>query len=137
MRLRSKGRFVCLSAMLIFFAAASGRAQDPTPKKRLRAPATVRGLIGGESIDHYVIRARKGQTITITFTWKKEENNTASFSVSSAAATGPQLDGQESDGGKRWTGKIPRTGDYLIEVVAHPYAHYTLRVRLRSHRAKG
>lgn len=131
MRLKSKWRLLCLCTMVMFFTAASGSAQNSTPKKRLRAPATIRGLIGGESTDRYVIRARKGQTITISIAWKKEEDNTASFSLSPASDNSEQLAGQESDDGKRWTGKIPRTGDYLIEVVAHPYAHYTLRARLK------
>lgn len=131
MRLKFKWRLLCLCTMVIFFTAASGGAQNSTPKKRLRAPATIRGLIGGESTDRYVIRARKGQTITISIAWKKEEDNTASFSLSPASDNSEQLAGQEAEDGKRWTGKIPRTGDYLIEVVAHPYAHYTLRVRLR------
>jgi len=36
--------------------------------------------------------------------------------------------GRGSNGGKKWTGKAPSTGDYYIFVVAHPSAHYTLKV---------
>ena len=39
--------------------------------------------------------------------------------------------GVKSDGGKRWTGKIPKSGDYYVYVVAHPTAHYTLSVRVK------
>jgi hypothetical protein len=134
MSLRSKWRLACLVTFAIFLCAPCvARAQPPTPKKRLRAPATVRSLVGGESTDRYVIRARKGQTMTVRISWKKEKDfdNSASFSISSESEITATLPGQDSDGGKRWTGKIPRTGDYLIEVVAHPHAHYTLRVTVR------
>ncbi len=133
MRLKSKWRLLCLVTLAIFlFAPCLVQAQAPTRKKRLRAPATIRELVGGESTNRYVIRARKGQTMTVRISWKKEmEDNSASFSISPDSDSTQMLTGQESDGGKRWTGKIPKTGDYLIEVVAHPYAHYTLRVRLK------
>lgn len=134
MRLTATRRLMYLVTLAIFLIVPSvNSAQEPTRKKRLRAPATVRNLVGGESTDRYVIRARKGQTMTLRLSWKKEKDfdNSASFSVSPDSNPAEMLAGQESDGGKRWTGKIPRTGDYLIEVVAHPFAHYTLRVSLR------
>jgi hypothetical protein len=28
-------------------------------------------------------------------------------------------------------GKVPKTGDYFIEVNAHPFAHYVLNVRVK------
>lgn len=132
MKLRFKSRWSLLFAIAtFFFTAQAGRAQNDAPKKRLRSPATVSGLIGGESQDRYVIRARKGLTMTVRISWRKEDDNTADFSVSAAASDGEQLAGNESDNGKRWTGKIPKTGDYIISVTAHPSAHYKLRVMVR------
>jgi hypothetical protein len=132
MNLRFKWRSLFLVAIATFlFTAPGARAQDNTPKKRLRSPASVRGFIGGESQDHYVIRARKGRTMTVQISWRKEDDNTAGFSVESSKSNGEQLAGKESDGGKRWIGKIPRTGDYIISVVAHPSAHYRLRVTVK------
>jgi hypothetical protein len=131
MKLRFKWRALLFVATAFLFAAQVARAQNEPPKKRLRSPATVRGFVGGEAQDHYVIRARKGRTMTVQISWRKEDDNTASFSVSAAASDGEQLAGQESDNGKRWTGKIPKTGDYLISVVARPSAHYRLRVTVR------
>ena len=132
MRLRFKWRSLFLVAIATFlFTAHGARGQDDTPKKRLRSPASVRGFIGGESQDHYVIRARKGRTMTVQISWRKEDNNTAGFSVSASKSDGEQLAGKESDNGKRWTGKIPKTGDYIISVVAHPSAHYRLRVTVK------
>jgi hypothetical protein len=39
--------------------------------------------------------------------------------------------GRESDNGRRWTGKIPRTGDYYIYVMGYPTVRYILRVTLK------
>jgi hypothetical protein len=41
-------------------------------EERLRSPAIVRGFIGGESQDHYEIRARKGQTLAVSISWKRK-----------------------------------------------------------------
>jgi hypothetical protein len=133
MKLRFKWQLMLFTAMATFlFTAQAARAQNDPPKKRIRSPATVRGLVGGESQDLYVIRARKGRTMTLQISWRKEENNTAGFSVSAASpADSQQLPGEESDNGKYWTGKIPKTGDYVISVTANPSAHYRLRVTVK------
>jgi hypothetical protein len=132
MKLRFKWRLILFVAIATFlFTAQVARAQNDRPKKRLRSPATVRGFVGGESQDFYVIRARKGRTMTVQISWLKEEDNTAGFSVSAARSDSQQLAGRESDNGKRWTGRIPKTGDYIISVTANPAAHYKLRVTVR------
>ena len=125
---------ILLSAVLLFLSASVARAQDDTvPKKRLRSPATVRSTIGGESHDSYVIKARRGQRMTVSISWRKEGDNEAGFTVSrsynffSAEAVGL---GKESNNGKQWSGRIPETGNYYIYVTAHPVATYVLRVRL-------
>lgn len=107
-------------------------AGQTAPKaKRLHAPATVRGLVGGESHEAYVVRVPKGRTLTVEISWRSEDNNTASFGVGTNADFEPVTFGKESADGKRWTGKVPRTGDYFIEVVAHPRAHYVLKVTIK------
>jgi hypothetical protein len=134
MKLRLSGHslFFGTLAFLLFATNVSWAQSDRAPKKRLRSPATVRGLVGGESMNNYVIRARKGSTMTVVLSWRKEEDNTASFSVSPAAPPDSEVvQGRESDNGKHWTGKIPRTGDYIISVTAHPSAHYNLRVTVK------
>ncbi|MEP6706427.1 MAG: hypothetical protein ABJC05_02845 [Pyrinomonadaceae bacterium] len=127
--------FLFLATITILLAVSPSRAQDDTtPKKRLRSPATTRGLIGGESHDSYVIRARKGQTMTVRISWRREGDNNADFTVSESANFfgAEQVSfGSLSDGSRRWTGRIPKSRDYYIYVVAHPTAHYTLRVNLK------
>lgn len=106
---------------------------DKTPKKRLKNPAKVTGFIGGEAHDSYVIRARKGQTMTVQISWKREGGNRAEFTVSRSAdffSGEPVKFGKGK--GKVWTGKIPITENYYIYVVAHPTAKYSLRVLLKN-----
>jgi len=105
---------------------------------RLRSPATVRGVIGGESHDSYVIHARKGRIMIVRISWRREHdkelgNNHAEFWVAELPNDGDAIVkfGRESSNGKRWSGKIPRTGDYYIYVNAYPIAHYTLRVTVK------
>ena len=119
------------STIVLLSTTSVCQAQPETPKQRLRSPATVREGIGGEAKNYYVIRAKKGQRMTITFSWHKEGDNTADFGVEPDSETAEPLDGKSSQDGKRWTGTIPRTGDYLISVWAHPSARYKLSVVLR------
>ena len=122
------------AAVIISIAALvpTVSAGQTAPKaKRLHAPATVRGLVGGESHNAYVVRVPKGRTLTVEISWRSEDNNTASFGVGTNADFEPVTFGQEFADGKKWVGKVPRTGDYFIEVVAHPRANYVLKVRIK------
>ncbi len=134
-RIKNNLALIAVLTIAILGAAGSASAQtDRTPKKRLTSPATVNGYIGGEAHDSYVIRAQKGRTMTVNISWRRSGKNRAEFSVSRSAnfySSSPVNFGTESNGGKRWRGKIPRTGNYYIYVVAHPTAKYTLRVNLK------
>jgi hypothetical protein len=110
-------------------AVTVAETKDSSPV-RLRASVPVRGLIGGESHDAYVIHARKGRVLTVRLSWRREGDNRASFTVSGSIdfSGEPAKFGSESNGGRLWSGRVPKTGDYYIYVVAHPSAHYTLKV---------
>src|SRR5262245_40251348 len=71
--------------VLLLIVNVAWAQEDTAPKKRLRSPATVKGLIGGESHDSYVIRVRKGQVMTVQISWEREDDNHASFTVSEAS----------------------------------------------------
>ena len=120
-----------IATAILFSAPQVSRAQEDAT--RLRNPATVRADIGGEAHHSYVIRARKGQTMTVRISWRQEGDNNAGFTITkSPDFSGEQVDfGSASDDGKRWSGKIPTTGNYYIYVTGHPIVHYTLRVRLK------
>jgi len=122
------------SLAVIFLAlilSSAVPAQTDSKPKRLRAPATVRGLVGGEANDTYVVHVQKGRLLTVQLSWRNEENNTASFGVGDSPTLAPVSFGEESNGGRKWAGRVPKTADYFIEVVAHPAAHYTLKITVR------
>ena len=124
--------------LLLLTADFAGAQPKPSRATRLRSPATVRGFIGGESHDSYMIRARKGQTLTVRLSWRREGDNRASITISESAdyyTAEPVRFGMDFDNGKRWVGRIPRTANYYIDVVAHPTARYTLTVRIQERRA--
>ena len=119
----------------LLLLANTSLAQPPeAPAKRLKNPAVVRGFIGGESHDSYVIRATKGRLMTVQISWRREGDNHAGFTVSQMrgffGAEAVSF-GDTTHNEKRWTGKIPKTANYYIYVVAHPSAHYTLRVTIK------
>lgn len=114
--------------------AASAQNLQCNKFKRLRAPASVRGFIGGESHDCYVIQARKGQTMTIEISWRREGDNNAGFDVRRLLNTSSDADrrlGRFSNNNRRWTGRIRETRKYYIDVVANPSARYVLKATLR------
>ena len=132
--LKRAGLGLTALALIAIAAGAATAQEDTTPKKRLSGATTVSGEIGGEAHDSYVIRARKGQRMTIQITWTKEENNKAEFKVSeSANFYGGEMVrfGQTTYLEDKWTGRIPKTGDLYIYVVAHPSAKYKLRITFR------
>jgi len=109
--------------------------KDTTPKKRLRSQSMVKGFIGGESHDSFVFRTRKGETFSVQISSRLVGENRSEFTVSESpdAFSGEPVEfGSRSDEDKHWSGKIPKTRDYYIYVVAHPTAHYTLWVKLKK-----
>jgi hypothetical protein len=113
---------------------AAGTQVVASPARRLRSLVPLRGFIGGESHDGYVVRAREGQTLTVRLSWRSEGDNRASLAVSESPDfySGELAKfGTEYDNGTRWIGRIPRSGDYYVYVVAHPSAHYTIKVSVR------
>ena len=108
--------FILMAGLL---PSVSAGQSEPKPK-RLQAPATIHGLVGGESHNAYVVRVRKGHTLKIEISWRTEDGNTASFGVGSSPDFEPVQFGQESQEGRKWIGKVPKTGDYFIEVDGPP-----------------
>jgi hypothetical protein len=124
-------RIVIRGAALLFTTGLAWAQEDTIPQKRLQAPATVAGFVGGESHDSYAIRLERGRTLSVRISWERSAGNRAEFTVSESPdffEGAPVTFGSASDRGRPWSGKVPGTGDYYIYVVAHPAAHYTLRV---------
>jgi len=138
LEMRSQPRSVfrlLLSAALFLLLTGLARAQEDTvPKHPLRSPAAVKGTIGGEGHDRYVIHAHKGQVLALHISWQRAGEDHAEFSVSESPDFynyAPVAFGKQSDTGRRWSGTIPKDSSYYIYVVAHPEAHYLLQVTLR------
>lgn len=128
---------ICLTvfaAVVLFVNAASAQTPTDTVKKvRLKNPATVKGTIGGESHDSYVIRVRKNQTLKVQITWKEKGDRVAHFVVSRSADffDGDVIRGISTYNEKNWYSKLKKTGDYYIYVTGHPVANYTLKVSVK------
>ena len=56
--------FSAVVILLLTTGIASAQT-DSTPKKRLKSPAAVKGFVGGEAHDSYVIRDRKNQNLRV------------------------------------------------------------------------
>jgi hypothetical protein len=111
--------------------------QNTNEAKPLPVQSTVRGRIGGESHDSYVIYARAGQTMTVNLNTDKspeeDQQGRAEFTLSRFAGffeSEPVDFGQSTADGASWSGKIPETADYYLYIVAHPVADYTLQVSI-------
>jgi hypothetical protein len=130
-----------VTLVAVLLPADAARAQDQQEyMKRLQSPAIIKGLIGGESHDSYVIRARKGQTMTVRISWRlepfndQEYDSIAQFTVSGwpiFSSDGGVKGAKESKDGKRWIAKMPRTGNYYIYVTGYPTVNYILRVTVQ------
>ncbi|MEZ5344666.1 MAG: hypothetical protein R2681_03825 [Pyrinomonadaceae bacterium] len=125
---------LCFAAIVLSVCTGYSIAQETDRSPfRLTSGVAENGFIGGEAHDAYVIKAIKGQKMTVEISWKEDEGNRAEFSVSTSASffDGESVGfGEATEEGTRWTGKIPETADYFIYVVAHPSADYTIKVRL-------
>ena len=138
--LKFKKITIFFAVVILLFTAGIASAQtDSTPKKRLKSPATVKGFVGGEAHDGYVIRARRNQTLKVQISWAGGGTKKAQFVISKSddffagdVFAGDVLEGgSETYDGKTQTRKIPATADYYIYVTAHPTAKYTLKVTVK------
>jgi hypothetical protein len=92
---------------------------------RGRTSTTVKGRVVRMDSDTYTVSARENQQMTVSIT--SIESN-ASFYVYSSDEK--SLSG--STDVKRWSGKLPTTGDYIIEVgAARGNATYKLNVSIK------
>ena len=55
----------CAFVILLVAAGIASAQTHSTPKKRLKSPAAVKGFVGGEAHDSYVIRDRKNQNLRV------------------------------------------------------------------------
>ncbi len=95
------------------------------PKIRLQNGESVDGYVDVDNYDGYIINARKGQMLTVRI--RRASNVSLKISQTGNYYRAVQLGGGKfSNGGRRWTGKIPASGDYYIFVNARQPVNYKI-----------
>jgi hypothetical protein len=108
--------------------------QDPPKSRRLRFPpgrnvVFVKGLVGGEWTDYYLVHVKAGRRLIVRATSPLKLTR---VEVSASDGGDGLKDPPDRSDHTRWEGTVPRTGDYLISVNVYPGSeHYTLRIIAR------
>lgn len=104
----------------------------PVHFKKGTSQATIKGQIKGRETVDYVLQARAGQTMTVSF---KANNLSAYFNVLPPGSEEAIFIGQVA--GERFEGKLPKDGEYRIRVYLmraagrrNESAHYTLAIKI-------
>ena len=128
---------ILLAAALTFTATPVGRvgaAASPAQCKRAdrviakqirfergRTTAVVKDRVVLCTAHRYRLRAKAGQTMSV---------NLATGNRTSMTLLAPS-DDVLADGEKSWSGELPETGDYVINIGTDATAGYTLEVTIR------
>ncbi len=107
---------VVIAALLLAPAASLAARADGVTVSRLRfepgaSSTVVRGRIAGYDVRNYVVSARAGQRMTVTFATR---NLSASFNVLPPGSSEAIFIG--SSAGNSFTGRLDRSGDYVVSV---------------------
>jgi hypothetical protein len=128
-RQRRRSVLAFLAAALLLITVVGAPAQSSRTRRvrfaRGRTSTVIKDAVVRGTRDRYILGARAGQTLIVHIT-SLEDN--AVFDI-----YGP---GKRALGGAQettdWTGELPRTGDYVIEVGGtRGNASYTLEVTIR------
>ncbi|HVG33558.1 MAG TPA: hypothetical protein VM911_10770 [Pyrinomonadaceae bacterium] len=119
-----------MAALLLITATTASTAQSDRTRRvrfqRGRTSTVIKDAVVRGTRDRYVLGARRGQTLIVHIT--SLENN-AVFDIYARGAK-RTLDGAQET--TDWTGELPRSGDYVIEVGGtRGNASYTLEVTIR------
>jgi hypothetical protein len=106
-----------LAACLFLFAAWGAVAEEGIEKKTVQfakgaSSATVKGTIKGDKTIDYALRAKAGQTMTVTF---KGSNGANYFNVLPPGSTGEAIFIGATEGNE-YKGELPADGEYRIRV---------------------
>jgi len=135
-----------LLALLLGATVAAGAAEPvPTPKMIFFASGSTRGTAGGHvlrgSRNLYSVKAEAGRTMTVTIT--APDDNAVFQIYEPGTQIGRDADGllqftgkalahaDDGDDATRWSGRLPRTGTYLIVIGStRGNARYTIDVKI-------
>jgi len=89
--------------------------------------STVDGSVGANHITNYLARASAGQTMTVTLS---APANSAAITVYGLQDGQPLV--RAASGATSWSGKLPATQDYMIDVVSSgSRADYSLKITIK------
>ena len=119
---------VILSAALCLLPVTTGAATRRVQFPRGSSWVTLKGTVKENEEVKYVLRARKGQTLTATLT-STTPNHDVVFSINGPG--GQPLTGDDVT--TEWKGKLPKSGDYQISIgmIESKVSQYTLKINLR------
>ncbi|MCA1565076.1 MAG: hypothetical protein LC803_05475 [Acidobacteria bacterium] len=121
-----------LGLLLLLLATCAFAAQEGLTKRvrfaRGRTTATLKNSVVRGTRDRYIVGARAGQQMTVSIT--SVERN-AVFIIHPPSNDTPE-GAEEMPESTDWSGKLPESGDYVIEVGGtRGNATYTLKVTVR------
>jgi hypothetical protein len=108
-------------------AVAQCRGTDRTITRQVkfargRTTTVIKDTVRLCTSHEWVLRARRGQTMSVHLATGKK----TSFTLQSPSGTV-----EDADGVKDWSGELPETGNYVINVGTDATAAYTLEVTIR------
>lgn len=139
-------RVMVLLLALLLGASAAGAAEPvPTPKMIFFATGSTRGTAGGHVLrgarDLYSVKASAGLNMTVTIT--APDDNAVFQIYEPGTQIGRDADGllqftgkalanaDDGDDATRWSGRLPRTGTYLIVIGStRGNARYSMDVKI-------
>ena len=125
-------RLVVAVLVLILAAASAAPARTFTRRVKFgrgRTTAVLKGAVVRGDRDRYLLEAKAGQTMLVHIT-SRERN--AVFTIDPPGSETALAGTEEGTDTKDWSGKLPRSGDYVISVGGtRGNASYTLEVTIR------
>jgi hypothetical protein len=129
---RSLGMNLSLTLLLVLIACSSAIAQrggkaEPNriEFKRGATSTTISGTVRGDEQAEYVLSARQGQRLIIKLTSVPSRSSVFDLHAPDDADLG-----LEYDANYNYSGKLPKTGDYLIFVTRPTQTKGTSKYRL-------
>lgn len=125
-----KIRALIIVALLLLMGTSGAQAQKSRTRRvrfqRGRTTTVIKDAVVRGTQDRYILRASAGQTLTVHLT-SLEDN--AAFSIYRTGGRRTLAGAEETTD---WSGELPGTGDYTIEVgPTRGNATYTLEVTIR------